>query len=709
MCLYYLSAALQGNSNDAADSFLAFLDNISPLALDMILDKIVPLVSSYSHLLPIIRDYLVVRHPVAGSLMETYVYFRDVQHASDEHKAKVISLFERVPLPFLIANMSLLSTGPFMDYEQLVMSRIQTSDKSDEFLGLARQVLMYLQKQNGDTDAKKVKFYFRTLAALLGTAHRALEQEHFGVTGQAREKALYNSMREIVFGHPLLLEKFLSQAPNDQLFAKGTHYHLPILAILYRILTELLFSEILALAQHALILEASAAKEGPVVGIAPTHNTFVWSIYCERVRDQLRAEMASGSVEPATIDAFSAFSSHMMSKDLDLILRTVLDASDDFNHLLPLVLTASRGEGRTMSAALFRRLLRLMTLDENLEVEQTVLDAVKCGFRPSGCLSEVGGKTSLRVSLSYGEDAKGATNLFADVPSLFDEKVLQQLFLAGDARDSKNRIEMIQQLLVASPVIRSWLVGELSDEKIARDWSSFKVKMVLGGLVMGLSEWEQSGDVVYWSRAATDDDRLIMQRLHDRVKCLIEEDIYNGLLGTSDSHQALCPEMTLRIVGLYRHEYGGAHFLRDILRRALERGKPLDHIAACIWLAEHLHGLRALIMGSDALDMADLVSLCLWVLRRYVAGRKKVSDDMAEDNGERAMRTVIRTMGNVLKVLRNDHNAVERLLLHAELVKGFLVVGMKHRICDPGVIQIAEAIIQTIYDPKVVFDSFIAC
>ncbi|KND03819.1 uncharacterized protein SPPG_01275 [Spizellomyces punctatus DAOM BR117] len=657
-----------------------FLKNTCPVDLSTVFFEMIERCQNSPPLLACIADYLTWRHPISQSMFDVYQVLREfaIGGSPNESNEAVVRLFHQVPFCSLLTSTfsSSLDFGP--TYEELLISRINSCEHPPECVWWTRQVLLELGRSIHLGWDQHRRFAFALLKALVTKVHSwSLGKAGALVSTSRLKENAYDTVRDIIFGHPLLLDRFVSRQSGDKEIS----------------------TEIMALVHETLEMET---RDMNTVNSSLSPMSPTWRLYTDRVRDRLLAELAFQSPHNDTVRAFELFRSFMTYEDVNQILQPLLNGSENMNDLLFLALTARTlgrdGEPHVIKSSFFRRLLKLLKGRHHAEIENIIANIVKRAVVPQALMirADQDGVAAFRVIASDGDGDKQYVRLYADVPSLFDENTVR-LLLNGEEKDGKCiRAHILRSLIVTSPVIRRCVVDVLNKENRTSSLQLGIVHAVLAGLVVTLSAKERfSMSIaikVVWEVGVTEDERDLITLLHRRIQKELQEQLVSSILGI-DGRTILECDAVLRLLGLFAHEYGG--LLDELVRRASAQSKSPNYLLSISSMKEHLLALLAL--ASDPHGLTNVIAVALCVLRWFFVGKKKGILNGSEQPGERDLKEVIEVLESVLVRLEGDENAIRGLLDQGEIFKNFLVAALKYRITDPHVLNFLTHLVTFVY------------
>ncbi|TPX63386.1 hypothetical protein SpCBS45565_g06637 [Spizellomyces sp. 'palustris'] len=657
-----------------------FLNNTCPVDLNMVFFEMNERCRKSPPLVTCIADYLTWRQPVSQSMFDVYQVLREfaIGRSPGESNEGVVRLLHQIPVSSLLTNTFSSSLDFGSTYQELLLSRIHACEHPSECVWWTRQVLLELGRSiQLDRDQHRC-FAFALLRALVTKLHNlSLEKTSALVSASRVKENVYDTVRDIIFGHPLLLDRFVSRQSGDKDIS----------------------TEIMALVHETLEMET---RDMNTVGSSLSPMSPTWRLYTDRVRDRLLAELAFQSPHSDTVRAFELFRSYMRYEDVDQILQPLLNGSEKINDLLFLALTARTlgrdGEPHVITSSFFRRLLKLLKGRHHAEIESIIANIVRWAVVPQALINRADedGGTAFRVRAFDGEGDTQCVRLYADVPSLFDEDTIR-LLLNGEEKDGKCiRGYILRSLLVASPVIRRCVVDILNKENRASSLRLSIVHAVLAGLVVSLSVKERISMPiaikVVWEVGVTEVDRDLVTFLHRRIQRELQEQLISSILGV-DGETILECDAVLRLLGLFPHEYGA--LLDELVRRASAQSKSPNFLLSISSTKEHLLALLAL--ASDPRGLTDVIAVAMCVLRWFFIGKKKGILNGSEEPGEKHLKEIMEALDSVLVRLEGDENAIRCLLDQGEIFKNFLVAALKYRITDPYVLKFLTRLVKFVY------------
>ncbi|KAJ3158556.1 hypothetical protein HDU86_002781 [Geranomyces michiganensis] len=615
-------------------------------------------------------DELRIRHPIMGSLFAATT-------APKAGSPAAIALFARLDYSTLVANVLCAPLSQLDAYSEALLLRIEDCNSPKTWLELARQVLLHLSNAPGHRIMVHARLSIRLLESLVARAKaesskRALSTADSLLTGDLSRANVYHIIRETVFGHPFLLDAFMSEAAGNPPLRSA------IVEFVHRAVN----------AEYAW-LEAQPKGAGAVIHIAPT-----WDAYTERIRDKLLAEIAARAVSSETIHVFSLFRAHMSASSLDAILQPLL-AGDEYTHqLLFLALTAKSGEEtQVVTADFFRRLLQLMTVDGGVEAEIIVAGILRDSLLPEAVLREErakGGRTSAKFKVCEGNDLSS----FAHVTSFFDDAILK--YLVGRLKTEQGTIsgEIVRLVVLDTPSVASNILKRLAKEK-RLDTLHVDVSTILFTALLRVCTIRTSGptdqalEAVQWIA----DAHPVITTLHEHISPNIRKSLIDGLTGT-DGSTSLDADTLFRTATLYGMCYKTPNIIEELCSATITSGKPLNALAACRWLEAHVDALQAFARHTHHSNERVLL-LCLWVLQNTYSVRKKVTASSLGAADERPIRRAIKLATRLV----NDKEGLssEFLRSNADNLKSFIVATMKYRLADEAALRLMRKVVACVY------------
>ncbi|KAJ3019834.1 hypothetical protein HKX48_001709 [Thoreauomyces humboldtii] len=619
-----IRTSFEKDPSKGCDALTSFLRTASPASLRGSLRELVGCCSSYPEAVSILLEELQVRHPVSGSIYTQYPDFWSTR-AESETEEETSFLLTQVSTADLIANAFQTSLAIANAIQPAIEGRIQESSTPSQWMGWGRQLLRQLR--NG-RQANSARMAITLLETIMLRARHA---------GSQRD---YDALRDLVFGHPFLVDAFLSERAEDAGIATF------VIDVVHRTL--------------------SAETTGP------TGEAAVWERYTDLICDKLLSEFALGSSQEATVRAFALFRQYMPASSLDAIMECLLQKDGQDTHVLLLALTAkAAGAKQVISGTLLGRIVELMQTG-NDDVMPILLQVVKDHVTP-GAVSEQSAAPTSRITVAHSDQLAA----FLDVPAYFTDEALSSLLNTSDDEKLDVRAEIVRSLISVDVRTRNRVAKRLT-EKLIIALPDRYLLVLLGSLIKAFTLSSPAAvdrrRTVTWIPAAGDATRAILTLLHGRLADSIRESIVSAATGTSKVQSALDADALVRLVILFGG-YGTA-LLESIAAKAKQLGKLQDSQASCAWLKDHLEVLEA--CGETSGD-----ALCsgLWILRS--AFLKKVDLTDSPRNGLHSI--LAKRLENLARSSTTS--------IPVDVLKSFMVPAMKTQLADPAVLSLLTQLV----------------
>ncbi|KAJ3148549.1 hypothetical protein HDU89_004646 [Geranomyces variabilis] len=617
-------------------------------------------------------DELRIRHPIVGSLFAT--------SATANGPAATI-LFASLDYADLLANVLCAPLSQLDTYSAALQSRIEGCADPQTWLELTRQILLHMATATANRVVPLSLMGVQLLESLVARA-QAESSKHVSGTvsaGLLSEANVYEVVRETVFGHPFLLDAFITDET----------YHAPLRSAVVEFVHRAVSAE------HAW-LQSQPRSAGVSGTLAPT-----WGAYTERIRDKLIAEIATRVVSSETTRAFSLFRANMSAPSLDAILEPLLSGDESTHRLLFLALTAKGGEDtQVVTADFFKRLLQLMTVDGGVEAERIVANIMRDAFLPEALLQEErrkSGRTSARFQVCDGSDLSS----HACLTTFFDDSILNYLFRCLKTEQGTTSAEILRLVVLDSPTIASDVLRRMTKGKLVGALSLDVAKILFSALLRVCSIWTprptgQAPEDVQWIA----EPNAVVAALHERILPSVKKSLIDGLTGAK-SESALDADTLFRTAALFKTGYKTPNIMDEVLSAIHTVGKPVDALSACRWVEAHIAVLQAYAQGFTHANERVLL-LCLWLLQSVYAWKKKVSASDLTSADERIIGRVIHAVRGLTSAEAGMSS--EFLRGKADNVKAFIVATMKYRVADAAALQLLHKIVVCVYQADVVKD-----
>ncbi|KAI8916775.1 ribosome 60S biogenesis N-terminal-domain-containing protein [Powellomyces hirtus] len=685
--------------NEEADEriFLNFLLTTPPDALPHIFSDVVSNCIERPKYRAAFVDELHIRHPALGSLFTTYAIY-DSTAPDSVAKDAASMLLSHLDSANLVANVMYAPSTTATHYQASIQSRIEQCNDPRMWIELARQLLLHMSTATSTRKSELLELCVPLLRTLLGQARtESAKHEMDGAVlpeaGYLPRAAVYDVLRDTVFGHPFLLDTFVSDKPENAEMRKQ------VLSLVHQIMTT----------------EAADRKRCTTKYLLLDQSTSTWDRYTDLIRDKLLAEITSHStqIHADTLAAFTLLRQHMPSQSLDTILKPLLTiGAKDTNRVLFLGLTAkTAGNEQVIPAEFAKRLLVLMRTERSAEVEKIVLKIVRDAVVP--CSQTEGMPAAATFRVTAGSESSSTS--FSEVPALFDTKTLSYLVdRTSDGDESTTCAETLRHLITTSPQIRDWVAKRIADKKnLVQLFTQSSAEILFGALLFAFTfrdnaKTKEGMDSVTWIPGVDATIQNMIKALHERLAIAIRASIMDGVVGsTSPFAVPFAADTLFRTAVLFGPtHYGGPQFLETVLAKTVELRKPVNASAACDWLKDHLVVLRSFADGAP--DGSDhVVLLCLWIIRAVFQNKKKVTVAALDTVEERHLQSVVALVESTIKFGHNTdgENTIRVLQKNVESINSFIVATMKFRLADPAALRLLHATIVTIYDPKRIKDA----
>ncbi|KAJ3178488.1 hypothetical protein HDU87_003562 [Geranomyces variabilis] len=615
-------------------------------------------------------DELRIRHPTMGSLLAT--------SATVNGPAATV-LFTNLSYSDLLANVFCAPLPQLDKYSAALQSRIDGCTEPQISLELTRQILLHMSTATANCVVPRSLMGLQLLESLVASARHVSGATDTVSAGILTEANVYEVVRETVFGHPFLLNIFVSDAACDAPLRSA------VVEFVHRAVS----------AEYAW-LQSQPKTDGVAGTIALT-----WRAYTERIRDKLLSEIAAGAVSLETTHAFSLFRAHMSATSLNVILEPLL-AGDQYTHqLLLLALTAKSGEEtQVVTAEFFKRLVQLMTVDGGVEPERIVANILRDALLPEAVLQEERRKgecTSARFNVCEGSDSSAPACLTA----FFDESILSYLVRRLKTAQGTTSAEILQLVVLDSPTIASKVINRIAKEKLVSTLSLDVAKILFSAFMRVCSirtppPMGQPLEGVQWIA----EPKSVVVTLYEQILPSIKKSLIEGLTG-ADTERALDADALFRTATLFKTGYQAPNFMDELLSAIHTVGRPVDALSACQWLGSHLAVLQAFAQGSTYASERVLL-LCLGLLQSVYASKKKVTASDLITADEKIIRRVLHAAIGLTSA--EPGMSSEFLRGKAENVKAFLVATMKYRLADEAALRLLHKVVICMYQAGIVKD-----